>query len=101
MNTFYFNTGVKPYGHNPPLKLTSGEVIKGGTVQIPFDCEAPLNATLLFLCDDDQRHEASCPNIKVFEVTNTAMVSKYAYFRLNEITPILQPFIFDELTHFE
>jgi len=39
MKTFYFNTGVRPYEHNPPVKLGKGEVLKGGVIQVPFDCE--------------------------------------------------------------
>jgi hypothetical protein len=39
MKTFYFNTGVKPFNHLPAVPVTPGNVIRAGTIQIPFDCE--------------------------------------------------------------
>jgi hypothetical protein len=75
--TFYFNTGVRPYIHNPPVKVGPGQIIKGGTLQIPFDCEdVPENAFFKFGCDD--------PNIRggylVRPILNSTLLSKFAYF---------------------
>lgn len=54
MNTFYFNTGVRPHTiHNPEFPYEYhkkvGNVIRNGVFQIPFDCDVPENATLMFL----------------------------------------------------
>ena len=77
--TFYFNTGVRPYIHVPTVKLSEGQVLRGGTVQIPFDCEdVPENAEFKFGCDD--------PNIRggylVRPILNSALLSKFAYFQV-------------------
>ena len=79
MKTFYFNTGVRPFGHNPPRKLGKGEIVKGGTVQIPFDCEGvPENSTFKFACDNPNLPEAKYHHVA--EIHNSALVSKFAYF---------------------
>jgi hypothetical protein len=84
MKTFYFNTGVQPYKHNPPVKLSPGHVMRGGTMQIPFDCDdVPDNAIFKFACDNPKLKESEYPNWIVREMFNTAMVSKYAYFLVN------------------
>ena len=49
MNTFYFNTGVRPETvHNPSFPYEYhkkvGNVIRGGVLQCPFDCDAPEDA---------------------------------------------------------
>ena len=76
--TFYFDTGVKPYGHtNPPYKLSAGHVIRG-TVQIPFECEAPENAFFKFACDNPEAGKG----LFCAEILSGAMVSKYAFFSL-------------------
>lgn len=81
MNTFYFNTGVKQSYNN----LTNGQVWKNGVKQIPFDADAPKNASLLFLCDSPDSidlSESTSEGIIVREVLNTVLLSKYAYFRV-------------------
>lgn len=85
MNTFYFNTGVNPYNViNFPFEYHKkvGNVIKGGTLQCPFDCDAPENAQLMYLCDNPDLPESKNPNILVVPVFNTSMISKYAYFKV-------------------
>jgi len=79
MNTFYFNTGVKPYNCNG---LTKGQVWRNGEKQIPFDCDAPEDAVLMYLCSNPELDAASYPNVIVREVFNTTMASKFAYFRI-------------------
>ena len=81
MNTFYFNTGVLPQNTNG---LTKGQVWRDGTKQIPFDCDAPENAELMYLCNNPKLDIIKCPNVIVREVFNTSMVSKYAYFKIKE-----------------
>lgn len=83
MKTFYFNTGVQPYKHTPPVKLGPGQIMRGGTMQIPFDCEnVPENAVFMFACDNDKLSEAAYKNVIVREMFNTSMCSKYAYFKV-------------------
>lgn len=88
MNTFYFDTGVKPWNCNG---LTKGQVWRNGTKQIPFDADVPKNSTLMFLCDNPNLGESRAHNVRVVEVHNTVMVSKYAYFRVyNKSFELLQ-----------
>jgi hypothetical protein len=85
MNTFYFNTGVIPHNvSNFPYEYHKkiGNIIRN-TLLIPFECEAPENSTLLYLCNNDKLPESNYENIGVFPVFNTNMCSKFAYFRLN------------------
>jgi len=82
MNTFYFDTGVKLYGHsNPPMRLSEGQVWRNGTKQIPFDADAPKDSMLLFACDDPNHPEKKIPGVIVCEISNTSLLSKYAYMR--------------------
>lgn len=83
MRTMYFDTGVRPY--NSPI-LHEGQVWRNGTKQIPFDVDAPENASLILLCDNPELPEYQCDNIIVREVFNTAMISKYAYLRIYPAT---------------
>lgn len=81
MKTFYFNTGVKPYNHTRHVPIMSGNVVRGGTLQIPFDCEnVPENATFLYACDAE--NASLDENVICREMKNTNMVSKFAYFRV-------------------
>lgn len=83
MNTFYFNTGVRPETvSNFPYDYhrKQGHKIRG-TLLIPFDCEAPKNDTLMFLCDNPNLKEASLDNVTAYPVSNTTMLSKCAYFK--------------------
>jgi len=89
MNTFYFNTGVRPETvHNPSFPYEYhkkvGNVIRGGVLQCPFDCDAPEDAQLMFLCDNPELPESKAENVIVREVFNTSMISKYAYFRIKK-----------------
>jgi hypothetical protein len=88
MNTFNFNTGVNAYRViDFPFEYHKkvGNVIQSnGTLVIPFDCDAPQNATLMFLCDNPDLPESKNPNILVVPVFNTSMCSKYAYFIIPE-----------------
>ena len=86
MTTFYFNTGVNPHNvHNPEFSYDYhrkvGNVIKGGVLQLPFDCDAPANARLLFLCDNPNLPESKIDGVIVREVSNTTILSKYAYLK--------------------
>ncbi len=77
MKTFYFDTGVKPYAHNPPVKLGKRQILRG-TIQIPFDCEdVPEGARFLHGSDDPNPSHA---NEIVREIHNSTLVSKYAHF---------------------
>lgn len=83
MKTFYFNTGVRPYNFNPPVKITPGHVMHGDVMVIPFDCEnVPDNAVFMFTCDNPKLKEADYPNVIVREIFNSKLVSKYAYFQV-------------------
>jgi hypothetical protein len=59
-----------------------GNVIRGGTLQIPFDCDAPEDATFLFACDKSDLPESTASNVKVCEIFNSNIGSKFAYFRI-------------------
>lgn len=81
MKTFYFNTGVQPYKHNPPVPLCEGHVMRGGTMQIPFDCEdVPANATFVYASDNPESKRES--NLICREIHNSALCSKYAFFKV-------------------
>ena len=87
MNTFYFNTGVRPSTvHNPPFPYKyhekKGHSIARGVLEIPFDCDAPQDAEFLFGCDNPDLPESKIPNVIVREIFNTSLVSKYAYFKV-------------------
>ncbi len=80
--THYFNTGVRPHSVTN-WRLSKGHVVKGGTEQVPFECEdVPERATLMFLCDSPDLRESKLDNVIVREVLpGSAMLSRYAYFR--------------------
>ena len=82
MNTFYFNTGVKRYGHVPLVTLSKGQIWSDNGVKlIPFDCEdVPANAEFRFACSNPNLPEATLPCYLVREIHNSSLVSKYAYF---------------------
>lgn len=78
--TFYFDTGVKPYNHTPPVPIMPGNVVRG-TLQIPFDCEnVPDKAVFLYACDAE--NASLDKNVICREMKNTNMCSKFAYFRV-------------------
>jgi hypothetical protein len=72
--TFHFNTGVRPYAHIPPVPIMPGNVVRDGTLQIPFDCEVPENAFFKFACDN--------PEGRQWAFLSGALASKYAFFSL-------------------
>lgn len=76
--TFYFNTGVRPERHNPPVKLSKGQVLRG-TIQIPFECEnVPDGAEFKFAADDP----SIAPYYLAAKIVSGEIVSKYAFFQL-------------------
>ena len=83
MKTFYFNTGVRPQNRSV---LCKGQIWRNGTMQIPFDVpdDVPSNATLLGLSNhlDSFGYGNAKGYIIRVEVSNTSMVSKYAFFRV-------------------
>ena len=80
MNTFYFNTGVKPENSSV---LYGDQIWRGGVKQIPFECDAPENAIFQFACDFNNLPESKLNNWLVAEIKNPneSMLSKYAYFK--------------------
>lgn len=84
MKTFYFDTGVTPKNRT---ELCKGQVWKNGTMQIPFDVpdSVPSNALLLGLSNhlDSFGYSDAKNYIIRVEASNTAMVSKYAFFRVS------------------
>lgn len=87
MKTFYFNTGVRL--ENSPA-LGDGRIARGGTMQIPFDCEGvPEGATFDHGSDNP---EPGYPGEIVREIHNSALVSKYAHFR-PPVSPEPHPYV--------
>jgi len=83
LKTLFFDTGVRPeYVTNPPFVLRAGQVIKNKTMQIPFDCDAPDNAEILFFCDNPSLAESKWCLVR--EIFNTVMLSKYVYLRVKK-----------------
>jgi hypothetical protein len=82
LNKFFFNTGVKPSSGAPLCK--GQEWSSNGIKVIPFECDAPKDAHLMFCCDNPNLPESTCETIIVREMFNTTMVSKYAYFRVSQ-----------------
>lgn len=74
MRQFYFNTGVKSSMPNAVPGVN-----RGGTMQIPFQCDVPENATFMYACDNSDLDKNN-PNVIVAEIHNSALLSKYAYF---------------------
>jgi hypothetical protein len=87
MKTYYLNTGVRPFDHDPPAGMASmkGFVDSGnGTYIIPFDCEeVPEGAKPFMACDSpDLKKEDN--DVIVREMFNSRLLSKYVYFRLSK-----------------
>lgn len=77
---FYFDTGVRPDDFNPPLTPGKGQVIRG-TIQIPFDCDdVPKGAAFRFASDC---LELANESLLAREIKNSILVSKYAFFALD------------------
>lgn len=84
MTTHYFDTGVGyPGSHtNPPLALYGRQVVRGGSVQIPFECEVPSNAIFKFASNDpeaDKSGKLYRTEIADREVPG-GLTSRYAFF---------------------
>lgn len=79
LNKFYFNTGVRPESGSP---LWKDQIWRNGTMQIPFECDAPEDAVLMFLCWNPNLPESKIPGVIVCKVYNSSMESDYAYFRI-------------------
>jgi hypothetical protein len=58
-----------------------GNVIRGGTLQIPFDCEGVPDGAA-FLYAGDTIKPGLDKSVIYREMKNTNMVSKYAFFRV-------------------
>lgn len=87
ITTFYFNTGVRPnFAAKPPIEANPehGQVLRHGTIQIPFQVEnVPEDASLLFLCDNPDLPEGKYNGRVVAKLLpGSGMVSKFAYFQL-------------------
>ena len=81
MRTYYFDTGVRPENSG---ELQKGEVWKNDTKHIPFDCEnVPNGSRLMFLCNNGDCQEKKWDGVEVRKISNTSLVSDYAYFRVN------------------
>jgi hypothetical protein len=77
MDTFYFNTGVKPWNNS---FLAPGDMLINNERHIPFDCEdVPAGSTFAFCCDNPNLHPEA--GYIVRKMYNTTMLSEYAYFR--------------------
>lgn len=75
MKTFNFNTGVK----NPEVLMKGHVLSSNGVMLIPFSCEdVPDNAQFAFAGNDP----TIAGNLIVSEMHNTAMSSKFAFFRV-------------------
>lgn len=83
MKTFNFNTGVKPFDHNPPADMAFMKGYKdsgNGVYVIPFDCkDVPDGATFAYACDHNIPGDEDLIKREIF---NSILISKYAYFRL-------------------
>ena len=82
MTKFYFNTGVNPANVTNYSGLYGNQVIRGGTVQIPFECDVPENAVFMFACDSNDLPEADTCLVAEIKRPNKCMLSKYAYFKI-------------------
>lgn len=83
--TFHFDTGVKFDPSYPDIKGHKWVPAAGGGLVkvIPFDCDnVPDGATFMFACDYDDQTEALQSDVIVREIKNSALMSKYAYFRI-------------------
>ena len=85
VETFYFNTGVRPESGSP---LFGRQIWKDGTKQIPFTCDnVPDNSIFLFACDSENHHRLKSPCIIVRRIIDNGpkgLLSKFAYFRVKE-----------------
>ena len=83
MKRFQFNTGIKPFDHNPPAVMVFMDGFEdsgNGVYVIPFYCEdVPYNASFRYASDDfkEDTEESICR-----EIHNSKLISKYAHFIL-------------------
>lgn len=83
MKTYYCNTGVKPFNHNPPAGMAFMKGFKdsgNGVYVIPFDCEeVPKGAKLMYIADKAMPNDE---HLIKREIHNSVMMSKYAFFSI-------------------
>jgi len=83
MQTFYFNTGVKPWNTNVQAETARGNKFINNELNVPFDVEdVPEGAQLASLCSNPDVKGA---NQIMREVFNTTMCSKYAFFNVPKV----------------
>jgi hypothetical protein len=81
MRRFHFNTGVRPFDHNPPagMAFMKGYENSGnGVYVIPFYCENVPENAIFKQCDNifkEDTDESICR-----EIHNTPLLGKYAHF---------------------
>jgi hypothetical protein len=92
MGVFYFNTGVRPAPAEPPWHKEIvaypefGQVVRGGTIQIKFEADAPEGSQFIMSCDNPDLPESKLPDVLVCKVTGGHSMAKYAYFRIPKTT---------------
>ena len=80
MKKYWFNTGVKPYGHNPPIKLGEHQEWRNGTMQIAFYCEGvPEGAIFNSASDNKDLYKDNSVMVTV-PILKGGLESKYAHF---------------------
>jgi hypothetical protein len=81
---FVFNTGVKPYNHNPPAGMAFMKGFRdsgNGVFVIPFTCKnVPENITLSYTSDEFKK---DTDTTICREIYNSVIKSKYAHFIKN------------------
>jgi hypothetical protein len=83
MREFTFNTGVKPFYHNPPAGMAFMKGFRdsgNGVYVIPFYCsDVPENATFKYASDHFEKdtEQSICR-----EIHKSALLSKYAHFSI-------------------
>lgn len=80
---YTFNTGVKPFNHNPPAGMAFMKGFRdsgNGVYVIPFQCEEVPKEYKLELCCDDLNYPIQGEYIIREILPGSALISKYAYF---------------------
>lgn len=83
---YVFNTGVKPFDHNPPAAMAFMKGFRdsgNGVYVIPFTCEEVPNNFKLEMATDNMIEENE--NLIRREILSGNLISKYAYFKKQEI----------------
>lgn len=78
MKKFIFNTGVKPFNHNPPAGMAFMKGFEDGVYVIPFYFKnVPNNAVFKYASDEFKEDSKECI---CREIHNSSLISKYAHF---------------------